>query len=133
MRVRKALKGVGIVIGVFSVVALVLIYLVLSNIGDPPDVRGVPIVNRTDQTLTIHSVSFYFPSGTPTLSVGPDGPNLVSYGEVPPGGQIETPGPCILSSRLVARTRDGTVVARLGPFKQCHSQPWVIIEAGDQD
>lgn len=124
MWVRRTLKIVGVVLGVFLVVLLVTAYVFVSNYGDPPERPGITIVNNTPDALTVRSVLFYFPSGSPAPWPGWK-PLLVA--EVPAHGEAEAAGgPCIGGNQLVARAPDGTVVARRGPFEECNPDAWVI-------
>jgi hypothetical protein len=116
VRVRRVVRIVGIALGVLVVVALGAVVLVMSTIGDPPYLHGVPIVNRTDQHLKVYSL-------LPT--VDPDMPDRLLIAEIPPNGMAESSGPCIFGPH-VARAPDRTVVARIGPFDYCYKGPWII-------
>jgi hypothetical protein len=73
------------------------------------------IENRTDETLLVYSEE---PDGSEhrlTHTIPP----------VPPAESVQTDFPCA-ATELVARTGDGDLVARRGPFEECNQETWVI-------
>jgi len=78
--------------------------------GDPGG-QYFQIQNRTDQTLTIFAVL--------------DGGETFVYATIPPHSSVRTGDDCG-STEMFARARDGTEIARRGPFKSCNLDTWVI-------
>ena len=114
------------VVGAFLVVALVMIYLFVSNFGDPPPEPGLQVTNQTDTPIRIFMVPQF-------VHPGDGSPYLV--GRVAAQSRGPAYFPCIVrGSRWIARAPDGTVVARRGPFEeQCNYDPWVIVGRTDGD
>jgi hypothetical protein len=121
MFVKRVLKVVGIVFGALLVAALVMFYLVVSNLGDPAPEPGLQVTNQTDMPIRIFMVPEF-------VHPGDGSPYLV--GRVAARTRGEAYFPCIVrGSRWIARAPDGTVLARRGPFERpCNYDAWVILE-----
>lgn len=100
-----------ILTGVVVLGAVVSIVWVQLDLGEPPEIRGLPIDNRTDVDLLIYGVN-------------DDGTEVPIY-QVQAHTRVVTDIGCA-RVELIARTSDGTEVARRAPSDQCDDEPWII-------
>jgi hypothetical protein len=100
-----------------GVVYLLSPYLFGALFGDR-EPETLKVENRTDETLLLYQV-YVDGSEHPLDGIAPP---------VPPLATVDVGLPCG-ASHLVARTEEGSLVARRGPFEECNSEKWVI-EAG---
>jgi len=112
--------GIGLVVAAIVVgfVWLLLQPALLGSLLGDPAKEVLAIDNRTDQRLLVYHV-YFDGSEHPTELVPP----------IPPRSRIETGLPCG-AGELAARTRDGELVARRGPFDECNLEDWIIGPGG---
>jgi hypothetical protein len=116
MQLRRVLTAVAV--SVFGLIGVGCIAIVCClQIGDPEPTPAVSIVNRTHQHLKVYSL---------IVTVDPDVPDRPLIAEISPNGTAEASGGPCMGNLLVARARDRTVVARIGPFDYCFKGPWII-------
>jgi hypothetical protein len=103
-----------------GVLALGLVSLMwmMRHLGDPAPEPGLPIDNRTDQGLLIFGITH--PHGTSDPET--DELLLSRIGS----HAVRDSGIDCAAGELVARTKDGTEIARRGPFEACNLTTWVI-------
>lgn len=97
--------------GVVVLGAVVSIVWVQLDLGEPPDPRGLGVENRTAAELLIYGVN---DDGTEVL-----------LSQVSPHSSVATGIGCA-RVELIARTPDGTEVARRAPSDECDDEPWII-------
>jgi hypothetical protein len=90
----------------------------LSRYGEPESPPGLPIDNRTDEELLIYAV---------LRKAGIDSPvtEEVLFARIPAHAKRDSGIDCA-AGELLARTSDGTEIARRERQDQCNEEPWVI-------
>jgi hypothetical protein len=110
---RKRSRGWGAVAVVLVVAAVIGagLYLFLGSGG--PEQQSRRIENRTTQTVYLFLRD----------SEGSEDPFDLAP-KIPPQSSVVVYG--CGAGEWVARTLDGTLVARRGPFSECNSEDWII-------
>jgi hypothetical protein len=91
-------------------------YAFLGSLGqfwEPPR-EGLRIVNTTDEGILVYGVHS-----------GRENPLAHTVPMIPPKTSFQTDLPCG-AGELIARTGDGSFVARRGPFDECNLEDWFI-------
>jgi len=101
---------------VLSVLLFVGLIVVIGLVQGDPGRKHLQIENRTDETIEVFKI---FEDA---------GEERTLYAIIPPRSSFPTGDDCG-SAEMIATTRDGTEIARRGPFEKCHLERWVIREA----
>ena len=115
-RGRRGARGWGAILAVVVVAAIVGAGIYLFLRSDDPAQQSRRIENRTGQTVYLFLRD----------AEGSEDPFDLAP-RIPPNSSVVVYG--CGAGEWVARTRDGALVARRGPFEECNSEDWVI-EAG---
>jgi hypothetical protein len=112
VRILAAVVGLGIIAFVIFVI------LFITHYGDQGPEPGLVIKNTTQSALLIFDV------------IGPGEEALAI--KIPPETAKDSGIECAAGT-LVARTLDGVLVARRGPFPSCNEDEWVISSTPSSD
>jgi hypothetical protein len=117
-RLSRPVVALIVLVALLAAIVYVTYPSVLTLFIGDAEVDTLRVENRTDETLLVYSK---YPDGSEHRL-----DRLVP--PIPPQTTVQTEAPCA-ATELVARTENGDLVAKRGPFEKCNLEKWVI-EAG---